>query len=212
MNTTLSLVSACAALLVVGSAGAALVTPDSYNMLNGNTGSYQYWDQIYSGAGCTICDNSALSGGLGDLTDGVIAAANWFVTEAPAGNGPYVGWTIDPTITFHWNTAISLSELTFYLDDANGAGGVSAPRSIDVDGVNYAVADPSGAAPFAFTVSGLSFTGTDLLVTLHRNNQWVFLSEVRFNDGTGGRVPEPGSLALLAVALGALALSSQRSR
>lgn len=211
MQTARILATACAAMLVGGTAGAAAVTPDSYDMLNGNTGSFQYWDHIYNGAGCVTCDNAALSGGRGDLTDGVIAANNWFVDEAPAGNGPYVGWTLNPTITFRWTSAITLNSLTFYLDDANGAGSVSAPSSIDVDGVNYSVADPAGAAPFAFTVSGLSFTGTDLVVRLNRQNQWVFLSEVSFDGSVPGRVPEPGSLALLAAALGALGFSTRRS-
>ena len=89
MQTARILATACAAMLVGGTAGAAAVTPDSYDMLNGNTGSFQYWDQIYNGAGCVTCDNAALSGGRGDLTDGVIAANNWNIDEAPAGNGPY---------------------------------------------------------------------------------------------------------------------------
>ncbi|WP_156797016.1 hypothetical protein [Nitrosomonas sp. Is79A3] len=63
--------------------------PDSYSMLNGNTGSYNYWDETYTGSGCVTCDNAALTGGRGDLTDGIVATDNWFVTEAPAGNGPY---------------------------------------------------------------------------------------------------------------------------
>ena len=165
----------CAVLASTLTATAAFAAgPDSYNMLNGNTGSYQYWDENYTGAGCVTCDNAALSGGKGDLTDGIIATDNWLVVEAPAGNGPYVGWNIDPTITFHWNAATSISSVTFYFDDSNGAGGVSAPSSVTVNGTDYAVADPAGSAPFSFTANGVSFSGNDLVVTIHRGNSWVF--------------------------------------
>ena len=56
-------------------------------------------------------------------------------------------------------------------------------NSIEVDSVNYAVADPAGSAPFAFT-------GTDLVVGLNRRNPWVFLSEVGFADAArnAGRI------------------------
>ena len=203
--------AALAACLTAGTAFGAGPAPDSYNMLNGNTGSFNYWDESYNGAGCVTCDNAALTGGRGDLTDGSIATANWFDTEAPAGPGPYVGWTIDPTITFHWNAPVSIGSVTFHLDDSNGAGGVSAPSGVIVDGTSFAIAEPAGSAPFAFTASGFSFNGTDLVVTLQRKNSWVFLSEVEFN-GTTAAVAEPETYALMVAGLGAIAIIARRRR
>ena len=191
-----------------GSAYAGLV-PDSYNMLNGNTGSYNYWDETYSGAGCVTCDNAALTGGRGDLTDGIIAADNWNITEAPSGNGPYVGWTLDPVITFHWNSPVNITSVTFYFDDANGLGGVSSPSSVDVNGTNFPIADPAGSAPFSFVANGLSFTGNDLAVTLHRSNAWVFMSEVEFNAAP---IPEPETYAMLLAGLGLLGFAAHRRK
>ena len=71
-----------AALATFGAGAASATTLTSYSMPNGNTGSYTYWDDTYSGSGDVTVSNSALSGGTGDLTDGVIAGDNWFVTEA----------------------------------------------------------------------------------------------------------------------------------
>lgn len=192
-----------------GGAATAGAVPDSYNMLNGHSGTYTYWDDSYSGRGCTTCNNQSLSGGKGDLTDGIIATDNWFVTEAADGAGPYVGCYFDQTIRFHWNESTSVDAVTFYLDDSNGAGNVSPPLRIVVNGKNFPVSDPAGSAPFAFTASGIGFTGKDLVVSLFRQNTWIFLSEVEF-FGPANRVPEPASALLLLIGLGAAAAGARR--
>lgn len=199
--------SACA--LIAMPVVATPVAPSSYDMLNGNTGSYEYWDETYTGAGCVTCNNAALTGGLGDLTDGIIATDNWYVVEAPAGNGPYVGWTLDPTITFHFAPGTAIDSISIYYDDSNGAGGVSTPGSFVINGVNYAVTDAPGSAPNVFTVSGLGFVGDTFTLTANRNNSWVFLSEVSFDSGTGS-VPEPASWAMMLAGFGAIGAGLRR--
>ena len=110
--------------VAVNIADADLIQPVSYDMLNGQASTYSYWDESYSGSGDPTENYSPLSGGLGDLTDGIIATENWYIVEAPDGPGPYVGWRIDPiTITFHFEGAPTINEVTIYVDDANGEGG-----------------------------------------------------------------------------------------
>lgn len=207
MKTKLFAEITALAFLSAASSAYAGLTPDSYNMLNGNAGSYNYWDETYTGAGCVTCDNAALTGGRGDLTDGIFADDNWNITEAPPGNGPYVGWTLNPTITFHWNTPVNISSATFYFDDANGYGGVSAPESVTVDGTNFPIGDPDGSSPFSFFANGFSFTGNDLVVSIQRGNTWVFLSEVEFNAAP---IPEPETYAMLLAGLGLLGFVARR--
>jgi hypothetical protein len=214
--TTRKLISTLLAAVLATSVGAAMAAPvvvSSYDMVNGYTGSYQYWDDTYSGSGAKTTDGAPLSGGKGDLTDGIKATANWYVTEAPAGAGPYVGWlNINPVIHFHFGGPVTINTISFNVDDANGYGGVSTPLSVVIGGVTYGLTDPAGSAPFQFDVSGLSLNVSDLDITINRRNAWVFVSEIAFDGSDGGSVPEPGSLALLGLGLAGLALRKRTSR
>lgn len=190
-----------ASLLLVLAATAAHAfdaAPVSYDMPNGDGqahgGTFNYWDKGYTGSGSTITDGAALSGGHGDLTDGIIATQNWFNTENGGGTGPYVGWRDkDPTIVFHFAQSLQFDRITIHADDANGQGGVFAPGGLTIGGDFHPFDDPAGSAPNTFTVSGLFLSGSDIPVTIHRRTGagWVFVSEVNF-----AAVPEPGAWAL----------------
>jgi hypothetical protein len=222
MKRCVSFGSGIAAALLVASVApvvqAATVSPTSYSMDNGdgtfNGGTYNYWDLNYSGSASTNVDGSPLSGGLGDLTDGVIATDNWFNTENGAGTGPYVGWlNNNPIIDFFFDAVLAFTSVTFYVDDADGAGGVSTPGSITVNGTNYLVSDPLGDDPFAITLDLTGLEASALNVQIFAANQWVFVSEVTF-DGSPAAVPLPagGVLMLGALAgLGALRRRKQRT-
>ncbi len=209
---------ASALLFATAAAHALPLTVNNYSTLNGNSGSFNYWDESYSPSpspACTTTDNCALSGGKGDLTDGIIAADNWFVVEAPPGNGPYVGWSLDPTITFNFGSTVTINSVTFFLDDSNGAGGVSAPSAININAgafsQSFPVAEPLGSAPFSFTATlGSGVAASSLSAQLVRKNAWVFLSEVTFEGPAATQVPEPGTLALLGLAVAALVARRQR--
>lgn len=195
------------ALCLGGVANAVPVTPVSYDMPNGYSGSYNYWDESYDGTGNTSANGAALSGGTGDLTDGVIATQNWNVVEAPAGAGPYVGWTINPVITFNFASALDFLSATLYFDDSNGAGGVAAPASVSVNGVNTAIADPEESQPFAVTIDLSGTTSDTLTLQIFRRSSWVFLSEVEFDAASSATaVPVPASVLLLGSALAGLGL------
>lgn len=202
--------AALAWLLSCGSAQAVQVVPIAYDMPNGYTGNYQYWDDLYTGTGCKTCNGAPLSGGLGDLTDGVIATTNWDVAEAPAGPGPYVAWVgINPTIRFEFGSTVAIDSATIYFDDASN-NGVAPPLQVIINGQNFAVPNPPANVPFAFTASSLSFLGTTLDMTFIRNTSWTFASEVRFDVTTP--VPELATLPMLAGGAVFVALAVRRRR
>lgn len=198
---------------------AASLAPVSYDMLNGDGvatgGGFNYWDLSYNGEGSTTVDNAPLTGGRGDLTDGVIAALRWDLMENEAGTGPYVGWsdksTPNPLVTFRFAGPVWLDVLTIYFDDSDGYGGVSPPVSVDIGlesgpFVNFAVSDPVGGVPFAQTFSGLDLAGQAISLRFHNSGEWVFVSEVSFE---GDAVPEPSTF-WLAIAVSGLFLSRRR--
>lgn len=178
----------------ISSVNAAVIAPVSYDMSNGdgqaNGGTYNYWDKNYTGSGNTTQDGACLSGGLGDLTDGIIATQNWSAVENAAGTGPYVGWVNrNPTITFNFGNLVNIDAVTIYVDGSNGAGAVEIPQSVDLSmgassfNSGILVGSPNGS-PTSFTFSGLGFSGSSLQLGLNRTLGWVMLSEVTFQGST----------------------------
>ncbi|MEM6372949.1 MAG: VPLPA-CTERM sorting domain-containing protein [Pseudomonadota bacterium] len=195
--------------LVCAAAQATPVSPVSYDMQNGGTGSLTYWDDTYDGTGATTTSYSALSGGTGDLTDGVIATGNWFVS----GQTPlYVGWlSRNPVITFRFDQAYDFTSATFYFDDSDGTGGVAQPNSVSINGVNELVPTNAGRAPFSFTYDLTGTTTDTLTAQLFRRSSWVFLSEVTF-EADVAPVPVPAAGGLLLAGLAGLGALRRRAR
>jgi hypothetical protein len=209
----------CAFLLTVWGAMAGPLVPVSYDLLNGSGeaigGGFNYWDLAYSGSGLTNVDGASLSGGTGDLTNGIIAVASWYLVENLEGTGPYVGWsdkiTPNPAVTFRFAGPISLDAVTIYVDDANGYGAVSPPVSVDIGleggpSVNFLVTDPVGGDPVSYTFSGLGLTGSAVTLRFYHASEWVFVSEVTFD----GAVPEPGTFWLGLACSAVLLRAAQR--
>ncbi|MBN2560576.1 MAG: hypothetical protein JXQ75_06570 [Phycisphaerae bacterium] len=164
-----------------------MVMPAYYDMLNGESGTYTYYDDDYDGDGDNTQPLAQLSKGLGDLTNGVIATGHWNQTS-----GPYVGWnTVDPTITFHFAEPVNIETVTLYLDDAGGGGGVDVPVDVTIsmsgDTMVFPGYDPPGDGPFAFTCSELGMSGDTLDLTLadytSTGYSFMMLSEVEFFGG-----------------------------
>ena len=162
-----------------------VLLPVSYDLLNGQTGTYTYYDDDYDGDGDNTQPLAPLTNGLGDLTNGVIATQNWDSTPAP-----YVGWqTIDPTITFHFDEWVMVREIRLYVDDSS-SGGVVPPSSVTVEAngqsETFPVSDPTGTAPFAIILDELDFAGTTVDVTLSdgSSSAYMMLSEVEMFGST----------------------------
>ncbi|NUM35115.1 MAG: PEP-CTERM sorting domain-containing protein [Candidatus Brocadiae bacterium] len=190
------------------------IQPAYYNMQNGETGSYLYWDETYTGSGNKSASLSWLTGGLGDLTNGVLATNNWNVDEAQVGSGPYVGWySITPVITFHFAGPVSINKIRIHADHSNGSGGVSLPGSIQVAASGFdqtfAVTNTTGDyAPRWIDLQGFLLNNIQSLsITIYDGAaQWVFISEVAFE----GTVPEPASWMILSISIGLYLLAKHK--
>lgn len=202
---TSAAIFAFAALPTVGQAAQLVVT--SYDTPNGDGqasgGSFNYWDKNYTGSGAKTTDGAPLSGGVGDLTDGVVASDFWFNVENFAGEGPYVGWyaphTLNPTVTFNLLGAPTVNEIRIHLDNSR-VGGVFSPAAILIDGINTAFTGPANGSIGWVTFSGLNLAGTSHTIGFQQDlNGWVFVSEVQF---LSGGVPEPAAWAMMLAGFG----------
>lgn len=215
MKTLTAMALAVAGISLASPAMAATqVFATSYSMPNGsgqaNGGSYNYWDASYSGSGAKTTDGAALTGGSGDLTDGIIAANTWNNVENAAGTGPYVGWlsnvTASPLITFNFSGNTTIDLVRIYLDNSF-IGGVSAPGSILVDGVSQSFTPPVSFG--VVDLGGLNLTGGTHTVQFNYSSPWVFVSEVQFFS-TQSAVPEPGTWALMLTGFAVLGAALRR--
>lgn len=189
-------------LMSMGPSFAAPVVPIAYDMSNGTAATFSFWDDLYSGSGCRTCSGALLSGGLGDLSNGVAATSSWNVTPAP-----YVGWSdFNPTIAYHFGQTVTINSVTFSVD--NPGSGLFGPSSVVIGAQTFPVTLPSTSGPFQFTVSGLGFVGSDLNLTINRTGGWLFVSEISFASA----VPELGMGELLAAGLALILGVTARAR
>jgi hypothetical protein len=206
----------CSTMGLGGGVEAGSLMPLSYDEPNGFSSMFHYWDGNYTGSGDKTTDGAPLTGGLGALTDGFITNLPWYDVSNDSGTGPYVGWNIDPTITFHFSGANIYQSINLFVDNS-GVGGVSAPSSISIsDGMHsqlFPVIAPAPGNPIEITldVSAIGLTGDAVSVTLNRADVWVFAQEIQFENTSA--VPEPASLTLSGIGIiGALGISWRSSR
>lgn len=211
-------VVAMAALFVATSASAVPLHPVSYSMPNGDGqasgGSFNYWDRNYTGTGATTTDGAALVGGLGKLTDGVVATLRWDFVSDNLGTGLDVGWlrrvTPDPLITFSFASGITINSIDIQLDNSQ-VGGVFAPSAILIDGIARAFTAPTIGTVGDVVFTGLALTGsTHTVQFIQSGANWTFVSEIAFDGTTGRVVPEPSTIALLGLGLAGLAMRRRR--
>ena len=182
------------------------LVPARYDMPNGDSGTYPYWDKEYTGSGSTTNDGAWLSGGVGNLTDGIIASQSYQYVENHQGTGPYVGWAyINPTITFHFGQPINVDRIVLFLDDDNRYGDVNLPSSVDVRAgdffQNFLVNDPASSVPQEVELTGFVVRTDTIEIKMYRKNKWIFMSEIQF-FGWPEPPDEPGTEIYITRGLG----------
>lgn len=204
-----SIVTALAVGLGTLTATAETILPTSYSMRNGEIGAFAYLDDSYNGSGDPTVQLSDLSGGLGDLTDGVIPDQRW--SQLPSA---YVGWrSVDPVIRFEFEQMAKFQQVTFYFDDTEGQGQVNAPAQIRLtDGIRTKemnVNDTPQGGQLVVAIDNVGLTGDYVEATIMRGAAWMMLGEVQFD---GEFVPEPSSFSASCLGLGVLAVIRRRRR
>jgi len=226
LNKTLGQLFAATATLFLAASVHAGIIVSSYSMPDGADLHGAYFDNLYTG---TSDSNRYLSGGTGDLTDGVLTSS---VVAGYGAWAPYVLWIgQSPKITFDLGGLYALTDVTAYFKYYPQAA-VYIPGSVSLrfssDGVNFGSAqqrlfDNTERVPGGNDSNGIyhllggSATAQFVELTLNNGpeNYWLALSEVVFDGATAtaaNSVPEPGTGALLfgaAIALGLLRIRQE---
>lgn len=191
--------------VALNTATASPLTVSTYSMFNGGTGAYNYYDHNYTPCPASDCitTGAPLSGGTGELTDGVTSSTDWNVAGNPE---PWVGWDngqpngTNPTVTFNFASTVTINSVSVWFDNTLGYGEVGAPGTILVDGVPYTPSQSTYGAQ-GFLISGLSITGNSVNVQFDQSanptDHWIMIGEVSFNGSSSPPpVPEPSALFL----------------
>src|SRR5512139_2049540 len=115
--------------LIAAKAFPATVIPVSHDMLYGGRGTWAYWDGSYDSPN-NKTSYAWLSGGLGDLTDDVVASGSFNSgIENSEGTGPYVAWDLGnnlyfpegshPIIAFNFSGSVTIDKVSIYVGNAN---------------------------------------------------------------------------------------------
>lgn len=212
------------ALGMLSGAHALPITVQSYSMLDGPALFGAYNDNLYNGTNV----NGFLSGGVGDLTDGVLTA---LVAAGYGAWAPYVLWQISPTITFDLGSLYDVSNVTSYFKYYPQAG-VYIPSSVGLrisnDGINFTtiqsrIFSPAELVPGGNDANGIyqllpsTVTARYIELTLSNPSLWIALSEVTFNGTSGSLNPavavsEPESYAMMLAGLGLLGANTRRRK
>jgi hypothetical protein len=217
--------------LSASASGAQQIFATGYDLYNGGKAGYGnvtlYDDSYHGGSGSTTTPYAYLSGGIGDLTDGIAATQNWSdcggIGPCTAQNAPYVGWNEGylplPSVTFHFAPKTNIDEVDISMNYGYHAspvdflmGGVSGTQTVTP---NYTGA---GANQW-YDFTGLGLNGDTLTITFHYNQtppagpaDWILLSEVQFYSGVSSPVPLPPAVLLFAPGLVGLAAARKRFR
>lgn len=148
----------CSPLLPVTCNEDTALVVESYEMKNG--AKVTYLDDTYSAQGGPFGVNVPLSGGTGDLTDGIIPTASY----NGGNNIPFVGWRRSDypannnaiPLTFKYTKDTIVSKVEISVDDPlpKTSGGVTAPDKVSIGGVEYdfpANTDPQ-TGPYTATI------------------------------------------------------------